>query len=182
MPTHTELAHGLGYKSVNSIQQYLRTLRSKGYLDVEQHKSRGVKLIGSKPDLVNVPLVGRVACGCPIFAEENIEAYIPIDKKFVGNRSRKIFFLMAQGDSMDAAGINDKDFLLIESRETADPNNIVVALIGDEATVKYFKPGNGYVALVPKSNNPKHRPIILTENISIQGVVKKVFKKETLVL
>jgi len=180
MPTHQELKEKLELKSINSVQQYLRTLKEKGYLDIEKHKSRGVSLKNSPPNVVNIPLLGQVACGLPIVAEENIEAYIPVDKQMVGSNSQKYFCLTAQGDSMNEAGIDDQDLLLIESKQTANPNDIVVALIGDEATVKFFRPGAGYIALVPKSNNPAHKPILLQEEFSIQGVVKKVFKKKDL--
>lgn len=180
MPTHQELKEKLNFKSVNSVQQYLKALKSKGYLDIEKHKSRGVSLRDRPSEVANIPLLGRVACGLPIFAEENIEAYIPVDSQIIGSNPQKYFFLTAHGDSMNEAGIDDQDLLLIKSTQAATPNDIVVALIGDEATVKYFKPSSDYVALIPKSSNPEHKPIILAENFSIQGVVKKVFKKEDL--
>ena len=170
----------LNFKSTNSVQQYIKALKNKGYLNIEKHKSRGVSLKDSLSEVVNIPLIGRVACGLPIFAEENIEAYIPVDKHIVRSKPQEYFFLTAQGDSMNEAGIDDQDLLLIESKEEANPNEIVVALIGDEATVKFFRPGTDYIALVPKSNNPAHKPILLKEEFSIQGVVKKVFKKNDL--
>lgn len=182
MPTHQELKERLNFKSVNSVQQYLKALKNKGYLDIEKNKSRGISLKDNSSEVVSIPLLGRVACGLPIFAEENIEAYMPVDKQIVGSNSQNYFFLTAQGDSMNEAGIDDQDLLLIESRQDANPNDIVVALIGDEATVKYFKPSNDYVALIPKSSNPEHKPIILAENFSIQGVVKRVFKEKDLAL
>jgi len=178
MPTNKEIADILGYSSVNSIQQYLKTLEAKGYLEIAKNKKCGISLNTRDIDTVNIPVVGAIACGMPILAQENIEQYIPVERQFVGNNPQKFFFLTAQGDSMDEAGIDDQDLLLIESRQGANPGDIVVILIGDEATVKYFKPGNGYVALVPKSRNPIHKPIILTEEFAIQGVVKKVIKKK----
>lgn len=182
MPTHHELAEKLGFKSTNSVQQYIKALKNKGYLDIEKHKSRGVSLRGGFSEVVNIPLLGRVACGLPILAEENIEGFFPISRQLVSGDPNKFFLLVAQGDSMNEAGIDDQDLLLIESRGIANLNDIVVALIGDEATVKFFRPGSDYIALVPKSDNPKHKPIILTEDFSIQGIVRKVFKKEDLAL
>ncbi|MFA5197312.1 MAG: transcriptional repressor LexA [Patescibacteria group bacterium] len=180
MPTRSELAEQLGFKSANSIQQYFSVLKEKGYLELDRHKNRGVSLEGEKPMVINIPLVGTVSCGNPILAQENIEAYIPTDQRLIKNRTNKYFFLTAHGDSMDLAGIEDQDLLLVEGRTIASPGEIVVAVIGDEATVKYYKPTNGYIALVPKSKNSAHQPIILTSDFIIQGVVKKVIKQENL--
>lgn len=181
MPTRQELASILGFKSVNSIQQYLSTLEKKGYIEIEKNRTRGMVLEDSGPSVVAVPLVGTVACGGPLLAEENIEAYIPVDKNIIRN-AESSFFLSAHGDSMNEAGIDDEDLLLIEGRSTANAGDIVVALIGDEATVKIYKPNVDFVALVPKSSNLEHKPIILTKDFRIQGVVKKVIKKEQIKL
>lgn len=179
MPTRQELADILGYRSTNSIQQFLKALSNKGYVDLVDDKARGLSLERDNPSLVNIPLIGSVACGTPILAEENIEAYIPVDKKIATNDSR-YFFLSANGDSMNQAGIEDGDLLLIEDKGHANPGEIILALVGDEGTVKYYKPGSDYIALVPKSTNPAHKPIILKDDFLIQGVVKKVFKQEDL--
>lgn len=113
----------------------------------------------------------------PIFAEENIETEIPVSTKLI-QPSRKYFFLRAQGDSMNQKGVNDGDFVLIEQTTHPEPGKIVVALINDEATLKEFRQENGYVALIPHSDNPKHKPIILDEsdgNILIQGIFVRSF-------
>lgn len=179
MPTRQELADKLGYKSANSIQQYLSVLQEKGYLDLEKNKTGGIS-IENQPTLADIPLLGMVACGTPIFAEENVEAYIQTDHETVRNRPKDFFYLTAHGDSMNAAGIDDGDLLLIENKPNANSGDIVLALLGDDATVKVYKPNTDYVALVPKSRNPIHKPIILTSNFLIQGIICKVIKTEGL--
>jgi len=132
------------------------------------------------PAIVAIPLIGSVACGSPLLAQENIEGYIPVDPRLVRGDPGRFFFLRAHGDSMTAAGIDDGDLLLVESRVTADPGEIILALIGDEATVKLYKPGRDYAVLAPKSHNPSHRPIIMTSDCRIQGVVRTAIKREQL--
>ncbi len=122
---------------------------------------------------VDVPLVGAVTCGTPVLAEENIQALIPVSTG-LAKKGSKYFLLRAIGDSMNLAGINSGDLLLIRQQDTAEDNDKVVALINDEATVKVFKKANGAVVLQPKSTNKDHKPIILTDNCIIQGVVVAV--------
>ena len=119
---------------------------------------------------VNVPLVGMVTCGAPILAQENIEAMIPVSIGLAKPGS-KYFMLRAKGDSMNEAGINDGDLILVRQQNTAENGQSVVALIDDEATVKQFNQNGGYVTLTPRSNNKKHQPIIVTDELRVQGVV-----------
>lgn len=119
---------------------------------------------------VDIPLVGSISCGTPILAEENIETYIPVSTSLTKKGS--IYFLLrATGDSMNLAGINSGDLLLVKQQQTAENNNKVVALINDEATVKIFEKTNDAVILKPRSTNNAHKPIILTNDCMIQGVV-----------
>lgn len=123
---------------------------------------------------IDVPLVGMVAAGVPILAEENIEATIPISTAMARPGS-KYFLLRVDGTSMNKAKvngvkINDGDIVLVRQQETADDGQIIVALINDSATIKYLERKNGVVILRPKSSDP-HRPIVLTDNCMIQGVV-----------
>lgn len=180
MPSRRELAHSMGYRSANSIQRYFKALEDKGYLRVEGYKWRGARLVEDSQELVQVPLVGNVACGTPIWSEENVEGFIPVERRFLSNSAESFFFLTARGDSMNDGGIAAGDLLLVERRLLADPDETVVALIGDEVTVKVYKPNAEYVALVPKSSNLEHRPIIVREGFTIQGVVRRVFKREHL--
>lgn len=122
---------------------------------------------------IKIPLLGTVACGTPIFAEENIEAFIPVSDKFI-KPSNHYFILRASGDSMDEVGINDGDLVLIRQQNTACEGDNVIALIDDEATIKEFHYGNNMIILKPRSKNGKHQPIVLTSDFRIQGVVETV--------
>jgi repressor LexA len=122
---------------------------------------------------VEIPLVGSIACGLPILAEQNIEAYIPVSTS-LAKCGATYFLLRVTGDSMNLAGINDADILLIRQQSSADTGQKVVALINDEATVKILERKNETIILRPKSSNPEHKPIILTDNCEIQGVVLAV--------
>ncbi|MCX7698830.1 MAG: transcriptional repressor LexA [Candidatus Goldbacteria bacterium] len=119
---------------------------------------------------VQVPVVGRASCGKPILAEENIESTIPVSTK-IARPPYKYFFLRAKGDSMNLAGINDGDLVLVRQQQTAQNKDIVVALIDDEATIKEYNIMEDKVILKPKSDNPVHKPIIVTRDLKIQGIV-----------
>lgn len=134
-----------------------------------------IKRESSDSDTVEIPLIGSVACGLPIYAEENIEAKISISKKLVKNVS-DYFLLRASGDSMNKKGITSGDLLLIKQQQTANHGDLVVALIDDDATVKEFINNGNTIVLKPHSTNPKHQPIILTTDFRIQGIVEKVIK------
>nr|WP_291869587.1 transcriptional repressor LexA [Maribacter sp.] len=126
-------------------------------------------------DTVEIPLVGSVSCGLPIFAEENIEAQIPVSTKLI-RKSNNYFLLRAFGDSMNKKGINGGDLLLIKQQQVAENKDLVLALVDDDATVKEFIDNGDTIVLKPHSTNPKHQPIILTNDFRIQGIVEKVIK------
>jgi SOS regulatory protein LexA len=119
---------------------------------------------------VDVPVIGRAACGMPMLAEENIEQMIPVSKK-IASPPYKYYMLRAKGDSMNQAGINDNDLVLVRQQSTARHGDIVVALIDDEATIKEYNSTGSAVVLKPHSSNPAHKPIILMRNFMVQGVV-----------
>jgi repressor LexA len=129
----------------------------------------------SQSDTINIPLIGSVACGLPMFAEEHIEAQIPIATKLVKTPS-DYFLLRASGDSMNLKGIDSGDLLLIKRQNTAETGDLVLALLDDEATVKEFKHNGSTIVLKPHSSNLKHQPIILTSDFKVQGVVAHVVK------
>jgi repressor LexA len=126
---------------------------------------------------VQVPLVGVVSCGQPLLAEENVQGHVPISTALAKPGS-KYFLLRAAGDSMNEAGINDEDILLVRQQNTAENGKRVVALIDDEATVKIFERTDEAIILRPKSSNKKHKPIIVTENCQIQGQVIAVLPSD----
>lgn len=174
-PTLKELSIALGYAGISSIQRHMDALRKKGYITSVPYEPRSLEI--TTEGTVNIPLVGNVACGQPLLAVENIEAYIPYEKSRLRGNTSEYFFLRAVGDSMDLAGIESGDFVLVKQQNTADINEKIVALIGDEATIKKLKKGEGYYILKPESSNPSNKPIYMFDEFTIQGVVKDVIKK-----
>lgn len=131
---------------------------------------------------INVPLVGSIAAGVPILAQENIEASIPITTS-IARPGNKYFLLRVVGDSMNEATIKGEKIehgclLLVQQQTIAEKGQIVVALINDEATVKVFEKKNQLIILRPKSSNPVHKPIVLSENCLIQGIVVAIFPSD----
>lgn len=178
IPSIRNIMNQLGYKSPRSISLILEGLISKGIVI----KNNGKIQIGNhsidsdqNAETISIPLLGNIACGTPISAQENYETLIPISKKFIDN-DKKYFFLRAKGDSMDLAGILDGDLVLVKQQDIANNGDIVVALIDEEATIKEIKINNNSIILLPKSSNPKHQPIILTSDFLIQGIVVTTIK------
>jgi repressor LexA len=176
-PTLEEIRKAMGYSSIYSVQRHLAALKKKGVVSSEKHQSRSLELNLESEEKINIPLVGNIAAGKPLLAEENIEAYIPYKKSELRGELKSYFFLRAVGDSMDKAGIDDGDFVLVRQQQTANVGKPVVALVGDEATVKKLKKGDGFYILEPESTNPQNKPLYLFEDFSIQGVVYDVIKK-----
>ncbi len=176
-PTLEQVRSALDYTSTSSVQRHTDSLKELGSLS----KSRGLSL----PDTdktVQIPLVGNIACGAPLLAIENIEAYIPYDSAGLRGNSDDYFFLRAVGDSMDATNVNGKtiddgDYVLVKKQDYPDFGKRVVALIGENATIKRLKRGDGHIILEPESNNPANKPIYVFEEISVQGVAEDVIKK-----
>ncbi|NDV45319.1 transcriptional repressor LexA [Flagellimonas sediminis] len=181
IPSVRELMIGLNYKSPRSSAVLLKSLEEKEILRKKMDGSYQIvdfeipEDYGSRAQTVKIPLLGSVACGIPIFADENIEAEVSISVEMI-KKGCKYFLLRAEGDSMDKAGINNGDLLLIKQQQDAENGDRILALIDDEATVKEYNKSNGMVILKPKSNNKIHQPIILTDNFRIQGVVENVIK------
>lgn len=125
---------------------------------------------------IEVPVIGRASCGKPILAIENVETMIPVSKK-LAKPPYKYFLLKAKGDSMNNAGINDSDLVLVRQQQTAQNKDIIVALIDDEATIKEYNIVDDKVILKPISSNPSHKPIILTNDFTVQGIVVSTIPK-----
>lgn len=173
VPSVRDLMIVMNYKSPRSTMLLLQDLEENGFL--ERRGDGSFRLIkdletGIIARTVAIPLVGSVPCGSPLLAEENIEAMIQVSTSLAKPGS-KYFLLRAAGDSMDKAGINDGDLILIKQQPVADNGQRIVALIDDEATVKEYQRNGDIVALMPRSNNPAHKPIILTQDFQIQGIV-----------
>lgn len=179
IPSVRELMIGLGYKSPRSSAVLLKNLEEKGILRKKYDGSYQIvdfeiqEDYGSRAQTVKIPLIGSVACGMPIFADENIEAEVSISIEMIKS-GYKYFLLRAEGDSMDEAGIDNGDLLLIRQQQNAENGDRVLALIDEEATVKEYNRSGGVVILKPRSTNKIHQPIILTSDFRIQGIVEEV--------
>jgi len=173
VPSMRELMKAMGYKSPHSALLLIDELTRNGYLERKADGKYNFVKDLKEYDVshtVKIPLVGSVACGAPILAEENIEALIPVSVNLAKPGS-KYFILRAVGDSMDEAGINNGDLVLVRQQQDADNNQKIVALIDDSATIKELRKENDVVMLIPRSSNPEHQPIILDYDFQIQGVV-----------
>lgn len=174
-PSVRNIMNALGYQSPRSASLVIDELIKKGL--IRKRKNGNIQLVRDidgrlyHAQTVDVPLVGAVACGTPILAQENIEGYLPVSTR-LAKSNHKYFLLRAVGDSMNKAGINDGDLVLIQQQPMAEEGDIVVALIDDGATVKKFHYADRAVVLKPLSSNKKHKPIILTEDFQVQGIVK----------
>jgi repressor LexA len=184
-PTIREIARQFGMSSTFGVKKHLDALVKKGYLHIESNASRGISTLpGNEPvsttifesnDIFNrIPVIGRVAAGTPILAEENIEGSLVIDPALT--KSGNSFALKVKGDSMIKVGIFDGDFVIVEPQKEAKTGDIVVALIDDEATVKTFERKNDKVRLLPENDN--YNPIDVTnkENFSLVGRVKGIVR------
>ncbi len=176
-PSVRKLMTALGYKSPRSAQDILEQLQGKGVIRKLQSGDYQLmvdpNLGTARAQTVDVPLIGSVACGGPILAEENIEGFIPVSTA-IAKPGSKHYLLHTRGDSMDKAGIKEGDMVLVRQQSTANEGERVVALIDDEATIKEYHRSNGVVVLMPRSTNRKHKPIILTHDFQVQGIVVAV--------
>ena len=159
-----------------AVHSHLETLEKNGYIRRDPTKPRAIEILDDsfnfmRREMVNVPIIGRVAAGEPILAEQNIENYFPIPMEYMPNS--QTFILKVKGESMINAGILDGDFVLVEQRATARNGEMVVALIEDGATVKTFYKEDGYIRLQPE--NDTMDPIIVTD-LQILGKVIGIFR------
>ena len=178
-PTIRELGRSLNITSTNGVRYLLDALVRKGYIRRRPHTSRGIELLRRRrpESLRPVPLVGRVAAGEPILAEENIEEVFFVDSSFL--TSGDLFALRVRGESMTGDGIFDGDVVFARKQPLAQPGDIVVAVIGDEATVKRFYPENGRIRL--EAANPDYGPIIVDRSVhgfrlagKVVGLIRKM--------
>ena len=175
-PAVREICEAVNLKSTSSVHSHLETLEKNGYIRRDPTKPRAIEILDdsfnlTRREMVNVPIVGQVAAGEPILAQENIENYFPIPTEFMPNC--QTFLLKVKGESMINAGILDGDMVLVEQTSTASNGDMVVALIDDGATVKTFYKEEGIFRLQPE--NDSMDPIIVKE-VSILGKVIGVFR------
>lgn len=175
-PAVREICDAVKLKSTSSVHSHLETLEMNGYIRRDPTKPRAIEIIDdtfnlSRREVVNVPIVGRVAAGQPILAEENIEGYFPIPSEYMPNKDT--YMLTVKGDSMINAGIFEGDQIIVQSQPTANNGDIVIALIEDSATVKRFYKENGHIRLQPE--NDFMDPIIL-DDVTVLGKVIGLFR------
>ncbi len=199
-PTLREIGARMGIRSTNGVNDHLRALERKGYLTREDMKSRALRptthansnadeptkddkvvplrVIGEDDDVVDVQVLGRVAAGLPLFAEEHVIDTVRVDRGLLKG-GREVFGLRVHGDSMIEAGILNGDYIFVRKQLTANRGDIVVALIGDEATVKYYFPEKDYVRFQPA--NKAMAPILVRavdfKPTMLLGVVVGVFRR-----
>lgn len=165
----------LGFSSPRSGVLVINRLISLGYLK-RRESDRALQVLKMPADsrdresTIEVPLVGSAACGAPLLAVENISAMIPVSVK-LARPGHRYFLLRAVGDSMNEAGIEDGARVLVREQTTAEAGQIVVALVDDEATIKELRRSSDAAVLMPRSRNKAHKPIVLTRDFRVQGVV-----------
>ena len=198
-PTIREIGEHFGIRSTNGVNDHLKALERKGYLMRGELKSRALSVIeggkgagGRFPkigrrelssvddgDVVEIPVIGKVAAGAPILAQENIVDHVRIDSMLVNDSGKKVFALRVAGDSMIGDGIFDGDYIFVRKQLQASSGEIVVAMIEDEATVKRFYPEGERVRFQP--SNPRLKPIYVNREdfreTQIIGVVVGVYRK-----
>ena len=170
-PTVREICETVNLKSTSSVHSHLETLEKNGYIRRDPTKPRAIEICDDnfqmvRTEMVSLPVIGNVAAGQPILAEENVQDYFPVPADVVPKGES--FILNVRGESMINAGIFDKDVVIVHKTPTAVNGDIVVALVGDEATVKRFYKENGHFRLQPE--NDAFEPIIVDE-VSILGKV-----------
>jgi repressor LexA len=175
-PAVREICEAVKLKSTSSVHSHLETLEKNGYIKRDPTKPRAIEIIDenfnlTRREVVNVPIIGKVAAGEPLLAVENIENYFPIPMEFMPNA--ETFMLEVKGESMINIGIYNGDRILVQKQSTARNGEIVVALVDDSATVKTFYKEDGYYRLQPEND---HMEPIIVSQVEILGKVFGVFR------
>ncbi len=184
-PSIREIMTATGFNSTSSVHLHLNTLERKGYIERPRAKNRCIKILEndfynytddivsseSLPEFGSIPIIGTVTAGLPILAEENIEGFFPVPVNYLTNNQN--FMLRIKGNSMINAGIYNNDLVLVNQQQTAQNNDIVIALLDDSATCKRFFKEDGHIRLQPE--NDDYEPIIV-RNIKILGKVIGLFR------
>lgn len=189
-PTIREIGEHLRIKSTNGVNDHLKALERKGYITREDMKSRALRpvdmppvnapqSVASRANMVEVPVLGRVAAGAPLLAVEHVEDTVQVDSFFLGSGGREVFALRVVGESMIEDGIFDGDYIFVRKQLTANRGDIVVALIEDEATVKRYYPEGDRIRFQPA--NSSMLPIYVRKdefkNTMLLGVVVGMYRR-----
>jgi len=186
-PTLREIGTHFGIRSTNGVNDHLRALEKKGYLQREDLKSRALRPVSasgrpmdSSSEVVEIPLLGRVAAGVPLLAVENVEDTVRVDRFFIG-QTREVFALRVKGDSMIEDGIFDGDYIFVRKQLQANRGDTVVAMIEGEATVKRYYPEGDNIRFQPA--NARMQPIVVRKrefkSVNLLGIVVGVYRKMT---
>lgn len=175
-PSVREICDAVGLRSTSSVHAHLETLEKNGYIHRNPSKPRAIEIIDDtfnlpRREVVNVPILGNVAAGQPLLAVENIENYFPIPAEYMPNH--ETFMLKVKGESMINAGIFDGDTIMVQRQNNAENGDMVVALVGEGATVKTFYKEDGHFRLQPEND---HMDPIIVDNVQILGKVFGVFR------
>ncbi|HJX63646.1 MAG TPA: transcriptional repressor LexA, partial [Polyangia bacterium] len=167
-----------GIRSTNGVNDHLRALEKKGYLQREDLKSRALRPLLATSQTVDVPILGKVAAGQPLLAVRNYEDTVKVDRFFIG-QSREVFALRIKGESMIEDGILDGDYVFVRKQLQANSGEVVVVMIGDEATVKRYYPEGDSIRFQPA--NAAMEPIVVRKrdfrSVNLLGVVIGVYRK-----
>ena len=180
-PSVREIGDEVGLSSPSTVHSHLTTLANQGFIRRDPSKPRAIEVIAddgataiSRAAVRDVPLVGSIAAGSPILADEDIEEIYPLPTELVGHEP--VFMLTIRGDSMMNAGIFDSDYVVVQKQSTARNGQIVAALVnGDEATVKRFEKTDMGVVLHPE--NESYEPTMFTDGVAILGIVVAVLRR-----
>lgn len=179
-PTRSEMGEYLGLKSVGHVNNIIKALEKKGLISRDKRLARSIRLINPLPDAtdianpLNLPLIGTVAAGTPILATENIERHVAIDRFIAGAAAS--YLLRVKGNSMIGAGIHDGDLVVVRKQNTANPGEIIVALLDEEATIKYYRPKDGQIWLEPANEKFSAQLVRDLAYFRIQGKVTGVIR------
>lgn len=170
-PSVREICKAVNLRSTSSVHSHLEALLSKGYIKKDPTKPRTIEVVDDsfnikRREMVNIPILGDVAAGSPILAQENISSYFPMPVDMLPNN--EVFMLRVKGDSMVNKGILDGDEIIVSKQSVADNGDIVVALVEDSATVKTFYKEKGHIRLQPEND---HMEPIIVDNVAIIGKV-----------
>jgi len=180
-PSVREIGDAVGLSSPSTVHSHLTTLANEGFIRRDPTKPRAIEVIEqdgaiaiSRAAVRDVPLVGSIAAGSPILAEEDIEEIYPLPTELVGNEP--VFMLTIRGDSMMNVGIFDGDYVVVQKQSTARNGQIVAALVnGEEATVKRFEQNDVGIVLHPE--NESYEPMMFSEGVAILGIVVAVLRR-----
>jgi repressor LexA len=178
-PTRMEIAEAFGFRSPNAAEEHLRALERKGAIELLQGSSRGIRLLEAAEEEEGIPVVGRVAAGEPILAQEHVEDHYPVDPALFHPRAH--YLLRVRGMSMKDIGIMDGDLLAVHRTRSAQNGQIVVARLDDEVTVKRFRRRGSIVYLLPE--NEDFEPIrvdLRQQSLDIEGLGVGILRNQSL--